>query len=187
MRRTHSLGITSSSNPTSSTQLKNEAEETAKAVKNVAKVIRDAAISTREAVKAFSDSGVVMELAESIQAAALAARDAAQGVSATSRELRENRTAPEVATAVQQTLSSVEETGDIVNETADQILKTAPRKTGTSVKVVNRITKSRRPTASKHARKPSTTDKTKAQNEVKRLKKKTNVTTKVKKKNKKKK
>ena len=67
MRRTHSLGTTSSSNPTSRAQLKNEAEETANAVKNVAKVIRDAAISTREAVKAFSDSGVAMELAESIQ------------------------------------------------------------------------------------------------------------------------
>jgi triphosphoribosyl-dephospho-CoA synthetase len=187
MRRTHSPGTTSSSNPTSSAQLKNEAEETANAVKNLAKVIRDAAISTREAVKAFSDSGVVMELAESIQAAALAARDTAQGVSATTRDLHENRTAPEVASAVQQTLSSVEETGDIVNQTADQISKTAPRKTGTSVKVVNRISKSRRPTASKHVRSPSTTHKTKAQNEVKRLKKRTNMTTKVKKKKKEKK
>jgi methyl-accepting chemotaxis protein len=182
MRRTHSLGTTSSSNPTSRAQLKNEAEETANAVKNVAKVIRDAAISTREAVKAFSDSGVAMELAESIQAAALAARDTAQGVSATTRELRENRTAPEVASAVQQTLSSVEETGDIVNETAEQVTKAAPRKTGISVKVVNRKTKSRRLNASKHAREPLTKDKTEAQNEAKRLKKRTNMTTKVKKK-----
>lgn len=182
MRRTHSLGTTSSSNPTSRAQLKNEAEETANAVKNVAKVIRDAAISTREAVKAFSDSGVAMELAESIQAAALAARDTAQGVSATTRELRENRTAPEVASAVQQTLSSVEETGDIVNQTAEQVTKADPRKTGISVKVVNRRTKSRRLNTSKYARKPLTKDKTKAQNEAKRLKKRTNMTIKVKKK-----
>ena len=179
MKRTHSLGTTSSSNPTSRAQLKNEAEETANAVKNVAKVIRDAAISTREAVKAFSDSGVAMELAESIQAAALAARDTAQGVSATTRELRENRTAPEVASAVQQTLSSVEETGDIVNQTAEQVTKAAPRKTGISV---NRKTKSRRLNTSKYARKPLTKDKTEVQNEPKRLKKRTNMTTKVKKK-----
>jgi methyl-accepting chemotaxis protein len=119
-----------------------------------------------------------MELAESIQAAALAARDTAQGVSATTRELRENRTAPEVASAVQQTLSSVEETGDIVNQTAEQVTKAAPRKTGISVKVVNRKTKSRRLNTSKYARKPLTKDKTEAQNEAKRLKKRTNMTTK---------
>ena len=178
MRRTHSLGTTSSSNPTSRAQLKNEAEETANAVKNVAKVIRDAAISTREAVKAFSDSGVGMELAESLQAAALAARDTAQGISATTRELRENQTAPEVASAAQQTLSSVEETGDIVNDTAEQISKAAPRKTGISVKVVNRRTKSRRLNTSKYVRKPVTKGKTKAQNEAKRLKKRKNMTTK---------
>jgi hypothetical protein len=63
MRRTHSPGTTSSSDPISSVQLKNEAEETANAVKILAKLIRDAAISTREAVKAFCDCGVVMELA----------------------------------------------------------------------------------------------------------------------------
>jgi hypothetical protein len=76
----------------------------------------------------------------------------------------------------------VEETGDIVNQTAEQVTKAAPRKTGISVKVVNRNTKSRRLKTSKYARKPLTKDKTEAQNEAKRLKKRTNMTTKVKKK-----
>jgi hypothetical protein len=74
MRRMRSSRSTGSSNPTSNSQSKSQAEETAKAVKNAAKAILDAAISTREAVKAFSDSGVVTELAESIQTAAMAAR-----------------------------------------------------------------------------------------------------------------
>jgi hypothetical protein len=76
----------------------------------------------------------------------------------------------------------VEETGDIVNQTAEQVTKAAPRKTGISVKVVNRNTKSRRLKTSKYARKPLTKDNTEAQNEANRLKKRTNMTTKVKKK-----
>jgi hypothetical protein len=68
-----SSGPTSSSNLTSNSKSKSQAEETAKAVKNAAMAIRDVAISTREAVRAFSDSGVVTELVESIQATAKAA------------------------------------------------------------------------------------------------------------------
>ena len=67
MRTTQSSGPTNSSNQTSKTPSKNEAEKTVKAVKNAAKALREAAISTREAVKAVSDSGVVIELAGSIQ------------------------------------------------------------------------------------------------------------------------
>lgn len=110
MRRTQISGTTSSFNLTYSSQLKGQAEETAKAVKNTAKAIREAAISTREAVKAFTDSGVVTELAESIQAATKAARDMTQGISEKGREIHESQSAPKAAGAIHQTLSKVKDT-----------------------------------------------------------------------------
>jgi hypothetical protein len=45
---------------TSDAQLKNKAEQTARAIKNAVKMIRQIAISTREAVKAFNESGALM-------------------------------------------------------------------------------------------------------------------------------
>jgi hypothetical protein len=79
------------------------------------------AISTREAVRAFSDSGVVTELVESIQATAKAAKDTAQDISDTSKELHESQSAPKVASAIHQTLSIVEDTGVKANDTTAQL------------------------------------------------------------------
>jgi hypothetical protein len=169
MKTTQSSGPTNSSNQTSKTPSKNEAEKTAKAVKNAAKTLREAAISTREAVKAVSDSGVVIELAGSIQAAAKAARDTVQGVSDTSKDLHESQTAPKLGSAILQTLSLVEETEDIASQTTAQVPKTAPRMKGTSSKAAKRKKKEGGLNATKNVRKRLTTDKNKAQTEVKGL------------------
>jgi hypothetical protein len=174
-----SSGSTSSSRPISSSQSKSQAEETAKAVKDAAKAIRDAAFSTREAVKAFSDSGVVTGLAESIQAATKAARDTTQGMRDTSRELHE----PKVVRAIHQTLSIVEETGDKANEAATLLSKLIPQTTGTPLKVTKRRGKSRDDIVTKKPKKRLTTDKTKSQTDFKELERKSNMSTKAGRKN----
>ena len=183
MRRVQSSGSTSYSHPISSSQSKSQAEETAKAVKDAAKGIRDAAISTREAVKAFSDSGVVTELAESIQAATKAARDTAQGMRDTSRELHESRTTPNVVSAIYQTLSKVDETGAKANETTTLLSKPSPQTTGTPLKATKRRRKSRDDTVTKKPRKRLATNKTKSQTDFKELESKSNISTKVGRKN----
>ncbi|MGH9976967.1 MAG: hypothetical protein ACRD8Z_14195, partial [Nitrososphaeraceae archaeon] len=66
-------------------------------------MIQQTAISTREAVKAFNKSGALMELAESVQVAATAAKDTAQDAKNTTRELRDSQVAAETANAVEQT------------------------------------------------------------------------------------
>ena len=180
MRRVQSSGSTSYSHPISSSQSKSQAEETAKAVKDAAKGIRDAAISTREAVKAFSDSGVVTELAESIQAATKAARDTAQGMRDTSRELHESRTTPNVVSAIYQTLSKVDERGAKANEITTLLSKPSPQTTGTPTK---RRRKSRDDTVTKKPMKRLTTNKTKSQSDFKELESKSNISTKVGRKN----
>lgn len=183
MRRMQSSGSTSSSRPISSSQSKSQAEETAKAVKDAAKAIRDAAFSTREAVKAFSDSGVVTGPAESIQAATKAARDTTQGMRDTSRELHESRTTPKVVRAIHQTLSIVEETGDKANEAATLLSKLIPQTTGTPLKVTKRRGKSRDDIVTKKPKKRLTTDKTKSQTDFKELERKSNMSTKAGRKN----
>lgn len=157
MRRTQISGTTSSFNPTYSSQSKGQAEETAKAVKNRAKAIREAVISTREAVKAFTDSGVVTELAESIQAAAKAARDMTQGISDTGREIHESQSAPKVARAIHQTLSKVEDTAVKSNDITAQLLRTAPRTTRTPSIATKKKRKSRGKAVTKNNKIQSTT------------------------------
>lgn len=164
MRKTQISGTTSSFNPTYNSQSKVQAEETAKAVKNTAKTIREAAISTREAVKAFTDSGVVTELAESIQAAAKAARDMTQGISETGREIHESQSAPEVASAIHQTLSKVEDTRAKSNDITAQLSRTAPRTARTPSIATKKKRKSRGKGVTKNNKiQSTTTDKTNVQ------------------------
>ena len=92
-----------------------------------------------------------------------------QGVSDTSKDLHESQRALKVGSAILQTLSLVEETEDIASQTTAQVSKTAPRMTGTSSKAAKRKKKTGGHNATKNVRKRLTTDKNKAQTEVKGL------------------
>ncbi len=95
-------------------------EETAEAIKNVAKNIRDGSYKMREAVRAIRQSGAIDELTEAVREATIAARDTAKEISETARDMRERG-------IIRETINAAEETNIAARETAQTVRETVSR------------------------------------------------------------
>jgi methyl-accepting chemotaxis protein len=95
-------------------------EETAEAIKNVAKNIREGSYKMREAVRAIRQSGAIDELTEAVREATIAARDTAKEISETARDMRERG-------IIKETINAAEETNIAARETAQTVRETVSR------------------------------------------------------------
>jgi hypothetical protein len=92
-------------------------EETAEAIKNVAKNIRESSYKMREAVRAIRKSGAIDELTEAVREATIAARDTAKEISDTAKDMRERGVIRETINAAEQVNVTARETAETVRET----------------------------------------------------------------------
>ena len=104
-------------------------EQTAEAIKNVAKNIRETSYKMREAVKAIRQSGAIDELTEAVREATIAARDTAKEISDTARDMRERGIIRETIDAAEETNVAARETAQTVRET---VRKTEQPQTATN-------------------------------------------------------
>ncbi|MGI0048953.1 MAG: hypothetical protein ACREAW_05390 [Nitrososphaera sp.] len=99
-------------------------EQTAEAIKNVAKRIREESTKMREAVKIIRQSGAIEELTEAVREATLAARDSAREINEVANDLKQRG-------VIRETLTAAEETGASARDTAqtmrDTVSKNAPK------------------------------------------------------------
>lgn len=96
-------------------------EQTADAIKNVAKNIRESSYKMREAVKAIRESGAIDELTEAVREATIAARDTAREISDTAKDMRERG-------VIRETINAAEEVNVAARETARTVRETVSRK-----------------------------------------------------------
>ena len=95
-------------------------EQTAEAIKSVAKNIRETSYKMREAVRAIRQSGAIDELTEAVREATIAARDTAKEISDTARDMRERGIIRETIDAVEETNIAARETAQTVRETVSK-------------------------------------------------------------------
>ena len=97
-------------------------EQTAEAIRNIAKNIREGSYKMREAVRVIRQSGAIDELTEAVREATIAARDTAKEISDTARDMRERG-------VIKETINAAEETNIAARETAQTVRETVSRKT----------------------------------------------------------
>src|ERR687897_2850256 len=90
-------------------------EQTADAIKNVAKNIRESSYKMREAVRAIRQSGAIDELTEAVREATIAARDTAKEISDTARDMRERGIIRETIDAAQETNIAARENAQTIS------------------------------------------------------------------------
>lgn len=96
-------------------------EQTAEAIKNIAKRIREESTKMREAVKVIRQSGAIEELTEAVREATVAARDSAREINEVANDLKQRG-------VIRETLNAAEETGAAARETAQTVKDTVSRK-----------------------------------------------------------
>jgi uncharacterized protein YjgD (DUF1641 family) len=96
-------------------------EQTADAIKSVAKNIRESSYKMREAVKAIRESGAIDELTEAVREATIAARDTAREISDTAKDMRERG-------VIRETINAAEEVNVAARETARTVRETVSKK-----------------------------------------------------------
>jgi hypothetical protein len=97
-------------------------EQTAEAIKNIARNIREGSHKMREAVKAIRESGAIDELTEAVREATIAARDTAKEISDTAKDMKERG-------VIRETIDAAEETNIAARETAQTVRDTVSRRT----------------------------------------------------------
>ena len=95
-------------------------EQTAEAIKNIAKRIREESIKMRETVKIIRQSGAIEELTEAVREATMAARDSAKEINEVANELKQKG-------VIRETISAAEETGAAARDTAQTVRDTVSR------------------------------------------------------------
>ncbi|HZB73150.1 MAG TPA: hypothetical protein VE378_00260 [Nitrososphaeraceae archaeon] len=115
-------------------------EQTADAIKNVAKNLRESSYKMREAVRAIRKSGAIDELTEAVREATLAARDTVKEVNDVAKEMKERG-------VIQETIVAAEDLNATARETAQAVKETVARKSraepGTSNVTERATTRSR--------------------------------------------
>jgi signal transduction histidine kinase len=96
-------------------------EQTAEAIKNIAKRIREESAKMRETVKVIRQSGAIEELTDAVREAAMAARDSAMEINEVATDLRQRG-------VIKETISAAEETSVTARETAMTVKDTVSRK-----------------------------------------------------------
>jgi hypothetical protein len=103
------------------TSLKNMTpEQTADAIKNIARNIRESSYKMREAIKAIRESGAIDELTEAVREATIAARDTAIEISDTAKDMRERGVIRETIIAAEEVNVAARETAQTVRETVSR-------------------------------------------------------------------
>ena len=101
-------------------------EQTAEAIKNIARNIRESSYKMREAVRAIRQSGAIDELSEAVKEATLAARDTAKEISDAAKDMRERG-------VIRETISAAEEVNIAARETAQTVRETVSKKPSAEV------------------------------------------------------
>jgi len=96
-------------------------EQTAEAIKNIARRIREESAKMRESVKIIRQSGAIEELTEAVREAAMAARDSAKEINEVATELKQRG-------VINDTINAAEETGNAAREAAQTMKDTVSRK-----------------------------------------------------------
>jgi hypothetical protein len=96
-------------------------EQTADAIKNIAKRIREESAKMRESVKVIRQSGAIEELTDAVREAAMAARDSAREINEVATELKQRG-------VINDTINAAEETGNTAREVAQTVKDTVSRK-----------------------------------------------------------
>ena len=86
-------------------------EQTAEAIKNIAKRIREESAKMRETVRVIRQSGAIEELTDAVREAAVAARDSAREINDVATDLKQRG-------VIRETLSAAEETSVVAREAA---------------------------------------------------------------------
>ncbi len=97
-------------------------QQTAEAIKNIAKNIREGSYKMREAVKAIRESGAIDELTEAVREATIAARDTAKEISDTASDMKQRG-------VIRETIDAAEETNMAAREAAQTVRDTVSRRT----------------------------------------------------------
>ncbi|HKI07889.1 MAG TPA: hypothetical protein VKA09_05805 [Nitrososphaeraceae archaeon] len=95
-------------------------EQTADAIKNIARNIRESSYKMREAIKAIRQSGAIDELTEAVREATIAARDTAIEISDTAKDMRERGVIRETIIAAEEVNVAARETAQTVRETVSR-------------------------------------------------------------------
>jgi hypothetical protein len=95
-------------------------EQTADAIKNIARNIRESSYKMREAIKAIRQSGAIDELTEAVREATIAARDTAVEISDTAKDMRERGVIRETIIAAEEVNVAARETAQTVRETVSR-------------------------------------------------------------------
>jgi hypothetical protein len=95
-------------------------EQTAEAIKNVARNIRESSYKMREAVRAIRKSGAIDELTEAVREATIAARDTAKEISDTAKDMKERG-------VIRETINAAEDINLTARETAETVRDTVSR------------------------------------------------------------
>lgn len=95
-------------------------EQTAEAIKNIAKRIREESAKMRETVKIIRQSGAIEELTEAVREATMAARDSAKEINEVANDLKQKG-------VIRETISAAEETGAAARDTAQTVRDTVRR------------------------------------------------------------
>jgi hypothetical protein len=96
-------------------------EQTAEAIKNIARNIRESSYKMREAVRAIRQSGAIDELSEAVKEATIAARDTAKEISDAAKDMKERG-------VIRETISAAEEVNIAARETAQTVKETVSKK-----------------------------------------------------------
>jgi hypothetical protein len=95
-------------------------EQTADAIKKIARNIRESSYKMREAIKAIRQSGAIDELTEAVREATIAARDTAVEISDTAKDMRERGVIRETIIAAEEVNVAARETAQTVRETVSR-------------------------------------------------------------------
>ena|SRR5437867_5142035 len=102
------------------------AEETAQAIKDIARRIRQESAKMRETVRIIRQSGAIDELTEAVKEASIAARDTSKEISDVARELKDRGMIRDTAVAVEATAQTAKETGQTISDMSQQAKDAAP-------------------------------------------------------------
>ena len=102
-------------------------QQTAEAIKNIAKRIREESSKMRETVRVIRQSGAIEELTDAVHEAAMAARDSAREINEVATDLKQRG-------VIKDTLSAAEETGIAAREAAQSMKDTVSKKPSITAK-----------------------------------------------------
>jgi len=102
------------------------AEQTARAIKDIARRIREESAKMKETVRIIRQSGAIQELTEAVKEASLAARDTSREISDAARELKERGVIRDTAVAIDDTAKNAKDTARTVSGMSQQAKDAAP-------------------------------------------------------------